>query len=211
MFFAPPPPPPVSYSREVAPVLAMRCSVCHGDAGGLSTRTYSELMAGGNLGKVVIAGDAEGSLLVHFIDGRRGEAHRMPLGGRALSAREIELFRRWIDEGAVRDTVAMPRYVRTRRTELPPGRTLRVAARIKTSGYLTLTVLDPATGRTLFERVAVVKTPGEDRTVWELHAEPGWPTAIDVRLTAEYTAEDPGDLAFDLETGDSPHVHQGNQ
>lgn len=202
MFFAPQPPPPVSYSREVAPVLAMRCGVCHGDAGGLSTRSYSALMAGGNLGKVVIAGDAEGSLLVHFIDGRRGDAHRMPLGGRPLSAREIDLFRRWINEGAKRDQAEMPRYTQTRRTELPAGRTLRVECRLKTNAYLTLTLLDASTGRLLLERVAVVKSPREDadagkpgeRILWEFRPEPGWPSAIDVRLTAEYGPSHPGDM-----------------
>ncbi len=191
MFFAPPPPPPVSYSREVAPVLAMRCSVCHGDAGGLSTRSYSGLMAGGNLGKVVIAGNADGSLLVHFIDGRRGEAHRMPLGGPALSAREIDLFRRWIDEGALHDRVELPRYVQTRSVELPPGGMLRVSCRLKVSAYLTMTVLDASTGRTLLERVAAGKSER-----WEIRPEPGWPAAIDVRLTAEYTPEDPGGMEF---------------
>ena len=206
MFFAPPPPPPVSYSREVAPVLAMRCNVCHGEAGGLSTRSYLGLMAGGNLGKVIIAGDADRSLLLHFIDGRRGEKHRMPLGSRALSASEIGLFRRWIGEGARQDSAVLPRHVRTRRTELPPGRTLRVTCRLKFSAYLTLSVIDPAGGRVLLERVATVKTPREqsdagepgDRIFWDVRPELGWPTAIEVRLAAEYTADDPGDMEFDI-------------
>src|SRR5262245_23484980 len=136
MFFVPPPPPPVSYSKEVAPVLAMRCNVCHGDAGGLSTRTYTALMAGGNMGKVVIGGDAERSLLRHCVDGRRGEAHRMPLGGRPLSAGEIDLLRRWINEGARHDTAMLPRYEQTLEAELPAGRTLRITCRPEISAYL---------------------------------------------------------------------------
>ena len=103
MLFWAPPPPPVSYSQQVAPILAMHCNTCHGDAGGLSTRSHAELMAGGNLGIVVVPGNAERSLLVHFIDGRRGEAHRMPLGGRPLSREQIDTIRRWIDEGANKD------------------------------------------------------------------------------------------------------------
>ena len=79
--------PPISFSRDVAPILALHCNSCHGDAGGLSTRSYSELMAGGNLGKVVLPDNPAGSLLIQFIEGSRGEAHRMPLGGRPLSAR----------------------------------------------------------------------------------------------------------------------------
>ena len=116
----------------------MRCNSCHGEAGGLSTRTFAALMEGGNLGHVVIAGDVEQSLLIHFIDGRRGAAHRMPLGGRALSAGEIELFRRWITEGARLDHAELPRYKQTRRIEVPA----RISCRPKTSGYLTLRLLD---------------------------------------------------------------------
>ena len=129
----------------------------------------------------------------------------MPLGGRALSVREIGLFRRWINEGARQDSALLPRYVRTRRAELPLGRTLQVWCRIKTSAYLTLTVLDPGSGRVLLETVASVKSPREnfdagepgDRIFWDVHAEPGWPAAIEVRLTAEYATSDPGDLEFD--------------
>ena len=182
----------------------MRCNACHGEAGGLNTRSLAGLLAGGNLGKVVIVGDADRSLLLQFIDGRRGEKHRMPLGGRALSAREIDVFRRWIDEGARNDSVMMPRYVLTRRTELPPGRTLRVTCRPNTNAYLTFTMLDPRGGRVLIERFATVKSPREDADAgepgdpifWDVRSEPGWPVKIEVRLTAEYTPADPGDMEF---------------
>ena len=207
MFFAPPPPPPVSYGREVARVLAMRCNSCHGDAGGLSTRSYRDLMAGGNLGKVVIAGAADRSLLVHFIEGRRGEAHRMPQGGRPLPVAEIQMIRRWIDEGARDDQKAPPRYTRTLRADLPPGRTLRISCRPPGSMYLTLTILDAGSGRRLLERVATIKSPRDeadagvpgDRIWWEIRPEPGWPVAIEVRLTIDYAAADPGDMEFAAE------------
>ena len=193
-----PPPPPVSFVREIAPVLAMRCNSCHGEAGGLSTRTFADLMSGGNLGKVVIAREAEGSLLMHFIDGRRGAAHRMPLGGRALSAPEVDLFRRWINEGALLDIATLPQYEQTRRIQLPA----RVSIRPKASAYLTLRLLDPLDGRVLFERVAVVKSPREngdagepgERIWWELHAEPGWPQTVELRLKVEYTIGGRGDF-----------------
>lgn len=82
MFFWAPPVPPVSYSADVAPIFAMHCNSCHGGAGGLSTRSWKELMQGGHLGKLVIPGDSDRSLLLHFIDGRRGAEQRMPLGER---------------------------------------------------------------------------------------------------------------------------------
>src|SRR6266404_7775082 len=131
MLFAPPPPPPVSYSRQVAPILALHCNSCHGDAGGLSTRSYADLMNGGNLGKVVIPGDPDRSLLIHFIEGRRGEAHRMPLGGRVLSLGQIDTIRRWIAEGAQKDAMAAKKYTRAlTRIRLDRSNILRVFCRI---------------------------------------------------------------------------------
>ena len=100
MLFMPPPPTPVSFSRDIAPIMAMYCNACHGESGGISTRSYKELMLGGDLGTVVIPGDPDRSLLIHFLEGRRGENRRMPKNGRALSPHQIEIIRRWIAEGA---------------------------------------------------------------------------------------------------------------
>ena len=38
----PPPPEPVSFSRDIAPIMAMHCNTCHGESGGISTRSYRE-------------------------------------------------------------------------------------------------------------------------------------------------------------------------
>ncbi len=51
-----------SYSREVAPVLAMNCHACHGAnpesvAANLSTRTRAAMLKGGNLGPAIVPGD----------------------------------------------------------------------------------------------------------------------------------------------------------
>jgi len=85
--------PPISFSVQIAPILAMRCNSCHGDqgiAGGLDTRTWASLMAS----EVVLAQDPNESLLVQFIEGRRGLEHRMPLGGKPLDTSQVELIRR---------------------------------------------------------------------------------------------------------------------
>ncbi|MBK7925966.1 MAG: hypothetical protein IPJ98_00310 [Bryobacterales bacterium] len=110
----------VSYSREVAPVLAMNCHSCHGAnpesvAGGLSTRTWADLKKGGNLGPVIVPGDPERSALLQFVNGDRGEAHRMPLGGPPLTAIQISWIQRWIAEGAAEDSYGAAKY----RLELP--------------------------------------------------------------------------------------------
>lgn len=194
LFFAPPPP-PVSFSTAVAPILAMRCNSCHGDAGGLDTRTHAGLMAGGNLGKVVIPGDAERSLLVHFIEGRRGEVHRMPLGGRPLSQEEIGIIRRWIDDGARPDSVSLPRQVSTLNSiSLPRGKPLRLFFKVSSEAYLTLTIRDPRSRGVLLSRVATVKSEREQGDAgapdellhWDIRAGKGWPKTIDAELTAEH-------------------------
>src|SRR5436190_16616226 len=153
MLFAPPVS-PVSFSREVAPIMAMYCNTCHGDAGGLNTRSYREIILGGNLGKVILPGDPDGSLLIHFVDGRRGTAHRMPKGGRPLSPAQIDTLRRWIAEGAKDDDLPVPSH-RITRSDVPmdPRKVTRVFCRIDTEAYLTLRMLDPGSDRVLWSEV----------------------------------------------------------
>jgi hypothetical protein len=55
----------------------------------------------------------------------------MPLDGRPLSASEIDIFRRWINEGAQPDSAVLPGCVQTVRAVLPQGRALHVACHLK--------------------------------------------------------------------------------
>ena len=174
----------VSYSRDVAPIFALHCNSCHGDAetaGGLEIRTYAGLMKSG----AIVPGDPDGSQIVQFIEGRRGEEHRMPLGGVPLSAQQIARIRRWIAEGARGDASAQhaPRLaiakIRVRRTD-------PVAA------YLVLDVV--AAGRVLYERRASVKSPKDrgDAAVpgelvsWTIWPERGWPATVAIELSILY-------------------------
>ena len=193
-------PPPVSYHQQVAPVLALYCHGCHGSAGGLSTRSHAELMRGGNMGRVVKPGDPGGSLLVHFIEGRRGEAHRMPLGSRPLAPEQIAVIRRWIAEGATEDRDTTPKYV----TKLTGVRArgvpvLRVVCKVNVAAYLTLRVSDSSGRRTLFTEVASIKSPkasGDsgapgERIWWDIHPGRKWPRRVLLELTVQYAPEKP--------------------
>jgi len=205
VLFLAPPPAPVSYNSAVAPILAMRCNGCHGDAGGLDTRSYEGLMAGGHLGKVIVPGDAERSLLVHFIDGRRGKEQRMPLGGRPLLSEEIEMVRRWIAEGARPDSTSPPREVfKLTNIPLPRDKLLRLAYRVPVDAYVTLTVRDPQNRRVLLSWVASVKSmreqvdagsPGE-LLHWNIRAGKGWPKKIDAELALEHAASSRRGIEF---------------
>jgi hypothetical protein len=188
----------VSYSRDIAPIFALHCNSCHGDAGmagGLATRTHADLL---KADEAIVPGNPDRSQVVQFIEGRRGEEHRMPLGGAPLTVEQITLIRRWIAEGAKSDAgvpvtykFAIPK-VRARQ----PG-PLRIECSVPLQGYLILKVRSG--GRVLYERRFPVKSP-KDRgdagvpgetmsfTIWP---EKGWPAVVRVELSVLYTESEP--------------------
>lgn len=101
----PPPPEPLpdsaSFSAHVIPVfLRHSCLTCHGSEGGLSVSSVPNLLAGGLHGPAVIAGSADSSLLIQKVGPAPPIGSRMPEGGMPLSARDIELLRLWVNQGA---------------------------------------------------------------------------------------------------------------
>jgi len=91
---------PVSYASNVQPVWNNSCSGCHGNNGGLSLASYSDLMAGNsNNGPVVVPGNGSNSLIVRKLRGTAGSL--MPAGGPALSDEIIGTIEAWIDQGAL--------------------------------------------------------------------------------------------------------------
>jgi len=93
----------VDFARDVRPIFERNCSGCHG-----AERAMSQLrldvkrpaMKGGQSGAVVIPGDSKASRLMRRVLGLGGE-QQMPLGKEPLKPEQIEVLRRWIDEGAV--------------------------------------------------------------------------------------------------------------
>src|ERR1700733_996529 len=103
----------VDYTRDVHPILATRCFVCHsGDkrSGGLSMSSYEDVLQGGRSGAAIIPKDAKNSLLMLRVTGEN--APRMPMGGSPLAPQEIAILRTWIDEGARRALNAAPAKAR---------------------------------------------------------------------------------------------------
>lgn len=171
---------PVSFHGDVAPILAMHCNSCHGEAGGLSTRSHAALIAGGNKGKLVEPGNAEASLLVHYIDGRRGRSQTMPLGAEKLRPEQIETIRRWIDEGARADD---PRPPATSESKTLRGqKRIDITCRAQPGAYLLLKISNGSA--LLFERVAAHASGGEER--WTVHAEPRWPAEVTASVESHY-------------------------
>jgi len=85
--------------RQAMAVLQQACLQCHGEDGmsGLDLRTRERALQGGERGGSIRPGNAAQSLLFQYITGKASP--RMPLGGE-LSGEQIDLLRRWIEEGA---------------------------------------------------------------------------------------------------------------
>ncbi|HUG82010.1 MAG TPA: c-type cytochrome domain-containing protein [Bryobacterales bacterium] len=95
----------VSYYKDLRPILERSCQGCHqpaGKMGGLDLTSYEAMAAGGSKGPAFVAGSADESRLVMLLTGA-GEP-RMPFGQDPLPDTEIDVFRRWVSEGAKDDT-----------------------------------------------------------------------------------------------------------
>lgn len=170
----------ISFHGDVAPILAMHCNTCHGEAGGFSTRSHQDLLKGGNKGKLIEPGNAEASLLVHYIDGRRGRSQTMPLGAEKLRPEQIATIRRWIDEGARADDPRPPAASVSK--TLRGQKRFEIECHAQPGAYLLLKI---SSGKAiLFERVAPKVVGGEER--WTIHTEPRWPEAVSVTVESHY-------------------------
>lgn len=112
---------PVNFEQHIAPLLKRHCRKCHGDAdkkAGLNFSTYASLIAGGSGGSVVKAGRASSSRLLEAITNEDPDA-RMPPNNDPLPKPEIELIRKWIDEG-LRETAGSP-VAAARKLEFVPS------------------------------------------------------------------------------------------
>jgi hypothetical protein len=86
---------------DVHAIFRDKCEHCHNEdkiKGGLLMGSYEALIAGGEHGSAILPGDSASSRLVQMIEGRI--TPRMPYKEDQLSRMEIELIRRWIDQGA---------------------------------------------------------------------------------------------------------------
>ena len=86
----------VDYTQTIQPIFTASCTSCHGSSGGLSLASYSSLMAGGNSGAAVVAGDHASSLLWQKVNNGS-----MPQGNQTLSSDQINQIAQWINEGAL--------------------------------------------------------------------------------------------------------------
>ncbi|GIX03610.1 MAG: chromosome segregation protein [Planctomycetaceae bacterium] len=94
--------PVVDYERDIKPLLAQRCTRCHGaeqQQGGLRLDYARGLLTGGDSGPAIVPGNPGASWIMAAVLGTQG-ATKMPLEGDPLSEKEIELLQGWIAQGA---------------------------------------------------------------------------------------------------------------
>ena len=94
-----------SFRGDVLPLLKQRCIACHGQEKpqqGLNLTNAAAILRGGNSGPAFQIGSSGNSLLLaKLVSGT------MPPGGPKLPDKEIELVRRWIDEGAAQEAAGL--------------------------------------------------------------------------------------------------------
>ncbi len=91
----------ISFSKEIAPILAARCMGCHGDnnpRGGLRLNNFAGMRQGGGSGPLLVPGNAQRSMLAMRLVAPGQQ--RMPRGQDQLPQAEITKIATWINQGA---------------------------------------------------------------------------------------------------------------
>lgn len=101
------PPDRVSYYKQIRPVFQATCHGCHQPSkakGSYVMTTHAQLLKGGNSDDIaIVPGKPDQSRLLEVITPVDGVAE-MPLKSDPLHKVEIDLIRKWIEQGAIDDT-----------------------------------------------------------------------------------------------------------
>lgn len=105
---------PVDYATEVFPFLKANCLACHNSTKAkaeLILESPQDMIRGGDTGPAVVPGDADASFL--FTTAAHLEEPTMPPANNKskaenLTPEQLALLKRWIDEGAKGEAVALP-------------------------------------------------------------------------------------------------------
>lgn len=92
----------VSFTNDIAPILAQKCIACHGERrakGNFQLHTYDALMKGVKGERVLVVGKPEASEFYELLVSK-DEDSRMPQNDDPLPAAQIALIKQWIQEGA---------------------------------------------------------------------------------------------------------------
>ena len=94
----------VNFAEQIKPILESSCLKCHnGESpkGDFRLDSKEAILAGGGSGEPgITVGKADESLLLELITLDADDPNRMPAEGENLTEEQVELIRRWINEGA---------------------------------------------------------------------------------------------------------------
>ncbi|WP_031528429.1 DUF1553 domain-containing protein [Dyadobacter crusticola] len=97
----------VDYNTDVKPILNKHCMGCHGGvkkAGDVSFLFEHEMLEPGKSGKIpVVRGDADASEMIRRILSDDPD-EKMPKNGTPLNEQEVDILKKWINEGAKWET-----------------------------------------------------------------------------------------------------------
>ena len=95
----------VDYEREIKPLLFQKCAACHGalkQNSGLRLDAGELIRKGGDSGPSVLPGHSIRSMLIERVTVQDHSIRMPPEGqGEKLSESQVDLLRRWIDQGAL--------------------------------------------------------------------------------------------------------------
>jgi hypothetical protein len=141
----------ISYSSHVRPIFdSYGCLGCHGQSGSLTLETYSQVFSTGVHKPVVVPGDTN-SVLVLKLKGTAGFGSRMPQGGEAMAAADLNTIVTWIKNGATENPTTvhnevrsgvMPTYALHQNYPNPFNPATRIQFSIPKSGNVRLTLHD---------------------------------------------------------------------
>ena len=114
---------PIDFTNHVLPILEDRCFSCHQEPydkngrtiqpkAGLALNTYELVMKGNLDATVVTAGDVEDSYLHEVLTLDEDDDMFMPPKGGPLTPEQIDIIKRWIEEGANQKQVHLPLQIR---------------------------------------------------------------------------------------------------
>src|SRR5688572_21404856 len=119
---------PVSFKDDVKPILEASCVKCHArgqSKGGFKLETREQILKGGDSGAAVVPGKSHESYLIELVAAVDPD-NVMPQKGSKLTAEQVGILRKWIDDGVEWDaeiTFAKPPPINLdpRKPQLPSG------------------------------------------------------------------------------------------
>ena len=121
---------PVTYEKDVLPILAAKCQVCHKGKireGQLDLGTYESLMKGGKHGRPIVPGKPDESLLIQLA-GHTKSPPMPPETEEPLEPKELALLKLWVAQGAKGPTGKIASVKKTYRLGPLPPRLVPVVA-----------------------------------------------------------------------------------